>query len=128
MRITLLFSLALSAALVLSSGCVSTQTGHETAGFPAKDTITSKYEKPVPMLTAATHDVLTRNGQMIVENIVDHTFQAKVNQHNVWVKVADLDGKITVVTVQARGPMGGDVDLAAEISKQIALQLMAGQK
>jgi hypothetical protein len=129
MRITLLFSLALSAALVLSSGCAPTQTGGVTPGMPlTKDTITSKYEKPVPMLTAATHDVLTRNGQMIVENIVDHTFQAKVNQHNVWVKVADLDGKITVVTVQARGPMGGDIDLAAEISKQIALQLMAGQK
>jgi hypothetical protein len=51
--------------------------------------------------------------------------QAKVNQHNVWVKIVDLDGKITAVSVQARGPMGADVDLAAQISTEIALQLTA---
>jgi hypothetical protein len=73
--------------------------------------------------------VLQRNGKLLVDNVANNTFQAKVNQRNVWVKVADLDGsgKITVVSVQARGPVGGDVDLAAELSKQIALQLMAAQ-
>jgi hypothetical protein len=128
MRITSLFSLALAATLVLASGCVPTETGHEAPGFPVKDTITSKYEKSVPMVSTATAEVLKRNGQMLVQNIVDNTFQAKINQRNVWVKVADVDGKITQVFVQARGPMGGDVDLAAEISKQIALQIMADQK
>jgi hypothetical protein len=129
MRIKVLFSLALSAAvLALASGCVHTETGHETGGVPwTKDTITSRYEKPVAPLANATRVVLNRNGKLLVDNVVDNTFQAKVNQRNVWVKIADLDGKITVVSVQARGPMGGDVDLAAEISKQIALQLMAGQ-
>jgi len=127
MRINALFSLALSAALVLASGCVSTETGHVAGGDPfSKDTITSRYEKPVPLLANATRVVLTRNGKLLVDNVVDNTFQAKVNQRNVWVKVADLDGKITTVAVQARGPMGGDIDLAAELSKQIALQLMAG--
>jgi hypothetical protein len=38
--------------------------------------------------------------------------------------VSDVDGKITMVAVQARNGVGSDVDLAAEISKQIALQLM----
>jgi hypothetical protein len=129
MRIKTLFSsLALSTALVLGAGCVNTQTGHVAGGMPlTKDTITSRYEKPVPLLVSATRTVLSRNGKMLVDNVVDNTFQAKVNQHNVWVKVADLDGKVTVVTVQARGPVGGDIDLAAELSKQIALQLVAGQ-
>jgi len=129
MRITVLLSLALSAAvLALSSGCVGTETGHTTAGMPlTKDTITSRYEKPVAPLAAAARAVLARNGKLLVDNVVDNTFHAKVNQRNVWVRVSDLDGKISVVSVQARGPMGGDVDLAAEISKQIALQLMAGQ-
>jgi hypothetical protein len=128
MRIKAFFSLVLSAAvLALSSGCVHTETGHETGGVPwTKDTITSRYEKPVAPLAAATRVVLNRNGKLLVDNVVDNTFHAKVNQRDVWVKVADLDGKITVVSVQARGSLGGDVDLAAEISKQIALQLMAG--
>jgi hypothetical protein len=128
MRITLLFSLAISTVLVLSSGCVGTETDRPTTGIPlTKDTITSKYEKPVPLLVSATREVLQRNGKMLVDNIVNHTFQAKVNQRDVWVKVADLDGKVTVVSVQVRGSFGGDIDLAAEISKQIALQLMAAQ-
>jgi Protein of unknown function (DUF3568) len=127
MRIKALFSLALASALVLASGCVNTETGHTVGGVPfTKDTITSRYEKPVAQLASATRVVLTRNGKLLVDNVVDNSFRAKVNQRNVWVKVTDLDGKITVVSVQARGSMGGDVDLAAEISKQIALQLMAG--
>jgi hypothetical protein len=127
MRINALFSLALSTVLVLFSGCVSTETGHAVGGVPfTKDTITSRYEKPVAPLVNATRVVLTRNGKLLMDNVVNNTFQAKVNQRDVWVKVADLDGKITVVSVQARGSMGGDIDLAAELSKQIALQLMAG--
>jgi hypothetical protein len=128
MRIKALFSLALSAALVLFSGCVNTETGHPVGGMPfTKDTITSRYEKPVPLLANATRIVLSRNGKLLMDNVVNNTFQAKINQRNVWVKVEDLDGKITVVSVQVRGSMGGDIDLAAEISKQIALQLMAAQ-
>jgi hypothetical protein len=128
MRINTLFSMALSAVLVLASGCVSTETGKPVAGVPfTKDTIVSRYEKPLPLLVTATRTVLNRNGKLLVENVVNNSFQAKVNQRNVWVKVTDLDGKITMVSVQARGSVGGDVDLAAEISKQIALQLMAEQ-
>ena len=120
--------LALSACLVLLPGCVGTQDGHSVAGWPLnKDTITSRYARPVAQLVAATRTVLNRNGKILVDNGVNNSFQAKVNQHNVWVKVTDIDGKITEVTVQARGSMAGDVDTAAEISKQIGMMLMAGQ-
>jgi hypothetical protein len=125
MRIKALFSLALSTALILSSGCVGTETGKPVFGMPTKDTITNHYEKPVPLLAEAVRVVLKRNGQLLIDNVVNNTFQAKVNQHSVWVKVADLDGKVTEVSVQARGPMGGDIDLAARISTEIALQLTA---
>ena len=127
MRIKTLFSLAFSAALLLSSGCVGTETGKPVFGMPTKDTITNHYEKPVAQLVEATRTVLKRNGQLLVDNVVNNTFQAKVNQHNVWVRVADLDGKITSVSVQARGPVGADIDLASQISTQIALQLTAEQ-
>jgi hypothetical protein len=125
MSIKTLFSLALSTAVILSSGCVGTETGKPVIGVPTKDTITNHYEKPVPLLVEATRVVLKRNGKLLVDNVVNNTFQAKVNQHNVWVKVQDLDGKITSVSVQARGPVGPDIDLASQISTQIALQLTA---
>jgi hypothetical protein len=126
MKIKFLSSLICAAVVACLSGCVGTQDGHSTGGDPfAKDTITSRYEKPVQPLAAATRVVLNRNGKLLVDNAVNNTFQARVNQRNVWVRVADVDGKVTQVTVQARGSMGGDVELAAELSKQIALQLMA---
>jgi len=128
MNIKALLSVVLAGLAVTLSGCIGTEDGHSTAGVPfTKDTITSRYERPVAQLAAATRAVLNRNGKILVDNVVDNSFQAKVNQRNVWVKVTDIDGKLTQVAVQARGPMGGDVDLAAEISKQIALQLVAAQ-
>jgi len=83
----------------------------------------SVYARPA-QLTAATRTVLTRNGKLLVDNAVNNTFQAKINQRNVWVRVTDVDGKVTEVSVLARTSMGDDVDLSAELSKQIALQLM----
>jgi hypothetical protein len=67
--------------------------------------------------------VLKRNGKLLVDNVVENTFQAQVNQRNVWVKVAAVDPKVTAVYVQVRGNFGGDIYLASELSKQIALQL-----
>jgi hypothetical protein len=125
MRIKILFSLALSAMLVVGSGCVNHPDGHSSVGAPiTKDTIRSKYEKPVTAVVNSTREVLQRNGKLLVDNVVDHTFQAKVNQKTVWVKVKDLDGKITEVDVQARGAIEGDIELAAELSKQIGMLLV----
>jgi hypothetical protein len=127
MKIKCISFLVLSAALVLLPGCISTQDGHRVAGVPfTKDRIVSRYARPVAQLTAATRTVLNRNGKILVDNAVNNSFEAKVNQHRVWVKVADVDGKITEVTVQSRGSMAGDVDTAAEISKQIGMMLVAG--
>ncbi len=128
MKIKFLSFLALSACLVFLPGCIGTQDGHSVAGMPfTKDRIVSRYARPVAQLDAVTRTVLNRNGKILVDNSVNNSFSAKVNQRSVWVKVSDVDGKITEVTVQARGSMGGDVELAAEISKQIAMMLVAGQ-
>jgi hypothetical protein len=127
MKIKFLSFLALSACLVFLPGCIGTEDGHSVAGVPfTKDHITSRYARSVAQLTAVTRTVLNRNGKLLVDNSVNNTFEAKVNQHTVWVKIADVDGKITEVTVQARGSMAGDVDTAAEISKQIGMALVAG--
>jgi hypothetical protein len=128
MKIKFISFLVLSAALVLLPGCIGTQDGHSVAGMPlTKDTITSRYARPAAQLSAAARTVLNRNGKILVDNVVNNSFEAKVNQHRVWVKITDVDGRITEVAVQARGSMAGDVDMAAEISKQIGMMLVAGQ-
>jgi hypothetical protein len=127
MKIKFLSFLALSTCLVLLPGCIGTEDGHSVAGVPfTKDRIVSRYARPVTQLAAVTRIVLNRNGKLLVDNAVNNTFEAKVNQHSVWVKIADVDGRISEVTVQARGSMSGDVDTAAEISKQIGMMLVAG--
>jgi len=127
MKMKILFSLALTGMLALLAGCYSTADGHMKMGMPfAKDKITSRYERTIAQLSSATREVLTRNGKLLSENVVSNSFQAKVNERNVWVKLEQVDPKITEVVVQARSKAGGtDIDLASEVSKQIALQLSA---
>jgi hypothetical protein len=116
-------SLFCSISAAALSGCVQTPDGHTAGGFPTKDTVISRYERPVQQVTAATSAVLQRDGKMLVDNIVDNTFQARINQASVWVKIYDIDGKVTQTKVQARGSVNGDIELAAQIDKEIALQL-----
>jgi len=127
MKIKIFSSVALSACLVLMTGCIGTQDGHHVAGVPfTKDRFVSRYERPVPQLASAVRAVLNRNGKVLMDNSVNNSFEAKVNQHTVWVKVSDVDGKVSEVVVQARGSMTGDADTAAELSKQIGMALVAG--
>lgn len=128
MKIKFLSLLFLSISVVFLSGCIGTQDGHSVAGVPfTKDRITSRYARPVSQLVAVTRTVLNRNGKLLLDNAVNNTFEAKVNQHTVWVKIIDIDGKTTEVIVQARGHLAGDVDTAAEISTQIGMMLVANQ-
>ena len=127
MKITNLKSIlavAFSALALFVSGCVSTPTGGSKVGVPfLKDSLTSRYPRSVEQLVAATRTVLTRLGKLSVDNVVDNTFQAKVNERNVWVKITKVDAKTTELVVKVRTSMGADIALAAEIDKEIALQL-----
>ena len=110
----------------MASGCVGTNDGRSTGGLPiGRDTISDRYERPVNQLAAAARVVLNRNGKLLVDNSVNNSFEAKVNEHKVWVKVFAVDSKVSEVDVQVRGSVGGDLVEAHELSKQIALQLMA---
>jgi hypothetical protein len=56
------------------------------------------------------------------------TLTARVDTRTVLVKTESLDAKMTRVTLQVRtGMRNGDLDLAGEIDKQIALRLTTGQ-
>jgi hypothetical protein len=125
MKMKFLAVLALSCLTVLLSGCVGTVDGRSRAGVPfAKDTIESRYERPLDQIFTAAKDVLRFNGTLYGENTISNTLEAKIDTRTVWVAVDEVEPKISRVRVQARKSNGsGDVDLASEIDKQIALRL-----
>ena len=129
------FFAALAGLATLAAGCVDTVGGGKTVGVPfIKDKIESRYERPPDQVFAAAKDVIREDGTLINEgtlynqtnsvgNVVK-TIQGRVNQRTVWVAIAQEDPKITDVTVQTRTQGGvSDIDLAAQIDKQIALKL-----
>ncbi len=111
----------------LVAGCVETVDGRSQAGVPfVKDKVEGRYERPAPQVFAAAKKVLAFNGTLTGENTINNSLEAKVNQDSVWVRVEEMDTtKVSHVIVQARTKGGGtDLDLAHEIEKQIALQLV----
>ena len=110
------------------SGCTTAVDGRMTPGMPfVKDSVEARYEKPVLEVWTAAKDVLNYNGRVYSEDVMKSTLEASVNQRTVWVKVEPIDDKVTKVTAQARTKMGaGDVGLASEIDKQIAIRLATG--
>ncbi|MBN9692807.1 MAG: hypothetical protein J0M24_21380 [Verrucomicrobia bacterium] len=123
MKKLLLVALALAAVLV--SGCYSTETGSKKFGMPfADDKIESRYQRTVAQVFTAAKEVLAFNGTLTGENTIDNTLQAKVDNKTVWVRVDEIETGVARSFVQVRGPAGGaDINLAAELDKQIALKL-----
>lgn len=120
------FAFASVALVVLTaSGCYSTQEGRKKMGVPfSKDTIESRYERPATQLFAAAKETLAFNGTLTGENTIALTLAAKVDERTVWVKVEEIEPAISRIQVQARKKSGGgDIDLASELDKQIALRL-----
>lgn len=117
--------MALGLMTALVAGCVSTVDGRVRAGMPfLKDKIESRYERPLDQVMSATRETLQFNGTLYTEDIIAKTFEAKVDTRTVWVKLDEVEPKITRVIVQVRAKGGGrDIDLASEIDKQIALRL-----
>ncbi len=129
MKIKISVLLLITALGALLTGCVETVDGHSQAGVPfLKDTIEGNYERSVPQIMAAAKAVIKFNGQLTSENTINNSVEGKINQCTVFVRVDEVDTvkPISRVLVQARTRSGGrNIDLAAEIDKQIALQLAA---
>ena len=130
------FLAAFAGLALVVAGCVSTVGGRKTAGVPfTKDTINSKYERPAEDVFQAAKDVVQYNGVLVSDgtlygrtNTVSNmakVIEGKVNQRTVWIRVEQVNPKITEVAVQTRTKGGGsDIELSAEIDKQIALKLV----
>jgi hypothetical protein len=127
------FFAVLLGTAVLTAGCISTVTEEKTwTALPlARDRMEGRYERPVDEVFQAAKDVVSAKGVLLKEGVLHDsanlvkTVQGKVNQCSVWVRVEQIDPKVTSVIVQARGSGGGtDIDLAAQIDKEIALKLV----
>lgn len=107
------------------AGCRSTPDGRMKAGVPmVRDTIESRYQRPVAQIFAAARQVLEQNGTLTGENTISNTLQAQIDTRTVIVTVDEVEPGVSRVRTQARKKNTmGDVDLAAELDKQIALRL-----
>lgn len=117
---------------MLAAGCVGTVDERKTAGVPfVKDKIEGRYERTVKEVYDAAVTVLKQNGtlqnEMVIheDDAVARTLEGRVDQRRIWIRVEPVDATITSVVVQARTSAGGtDMNLAYELEKQIALNLV----
>lgn len=114
--------------LAVLNGCVSTPDGNQTFAIsPTKDKIESRYKRGAKDVWAAAKDVLRYNGTLVGEDVLQSTLRGDVNERKVWIKVEELDDQVTKVIVQVRTRAGGtDLELGAELDKQIAIRLATG--
>lgn len=117
--------LLLVAVLPLLSGCRATVAGTNAMGMPfVKDTIESKYNRSIDKVAVAARETLAFNGTITSDDSVTRVLQAQVNNRRVLVRLEELEPQVTRVLVQVITKGGGsDIDLAAEMDKQIALRL-----
>ncbi|HNU99297.1 MAG TPA: hypothetical protein PKK20_05110 [Verrucomicrobiota bacterium] len=113
--------------IALTVGCYHSVDGRNRAGTPfVKDRIESRYERPLDQIFEAAREVLAFNGTLTGENRISNSLEARIDNSKVWVKLDEVEPSICRVMVQARkSGGGGNVALASEIDKQIALQLQA---
>jgi hypothetical protein len=130
------FCALLAGAAVLGSGCVKTVSGDTAAGVPfIHDKVEAQYDRPMDQVYSAALDVVKTNGSVVGETILHgqtggttdivKAIEGRVRERRVWIRVQQVDPKVTSLTVQTRTKAGGsDMDLAAMLDKQIALKLV----
>jgi hypothetical protein len=127
MRTRLLLSLVAVACLALLMGCVSTIDGRKQAGISfSKSTVEGRYNVKTQELWQAAKAVLKQLGTITTDDITRNVLEAKIDTRTVWVKVEQVDDKLSLLTVQARSSGGGgDLDLAIFVDRQIAVRVTA---
>ena len=119
------FLVAICGMLVCTTGCYTTVGGNTKMGVPGvKDNFTSRYQRSVAEVREATRKVFEFNGTLTGDDLVTNTLTAIIDTRTVYVRILELEDGITEVITQVRTKNGGrDLELAAEIDKQIALRL-----
>jgi len=121
----------LAGVAIIATGCVSTVTDSKTFAVSyGKDSVSGRYRLPVNTVYDAAKTVISADGVLLTEFIPhDYTnavlsLQGRVNDCKVWIRVEQVDPKVSQVDVQARSRYGRvDLELVHQIEKEIALQL-----
>jgi hypothetical protein len=120
-------------AAIIATGCVHTVSDTSTFAVSyGRDSVAGRYQRPVDEVYQAAVTVINNNGVLLTEYVPhDYTnvvrqLQGRVNDRKVFVRVEQIDPKVSQVDVEARTKMGRvDIDLVHELEKEIALQLAA---
>lgn len=125
MTFRLLLLCVASSMAAVSVGCISTPQGKQFGVPGIRDTVTSRYERPMDQVLNSAREVLSRTGTLTGDDVVNNAVSAKIDNRSVWVTVAEVEPLVTEVRVRVRSSRGtGDLAMAAEIDKQIALGLI----
>jgi len=126
-----IFFAVLAGAAVIATGCVHTVSDTSTFAVSyGKDSVSGRYQRDLDTVYKASVAVIQNNGVLLTEYIPhDNTnavrsLEGRVNDRKVWIRVEQVDPKISQVDVEARTKGGRvDLDLVHELEKEIALQL-----
>jgi len=125
MAFRLLLLCVASSMAAVSVGCISTPQGKQFGVPGIRDTVTSRYERPIDQGLNSAREVLSRTGTLTGDDVVNNAVSAKIDNRSVWVTAAEVEPLVTEVKVRVRSSRGtGDLAMAAEIDKQIALGLI----
>ena len=121
-----LFLLCIASSLAaISVGCISTPQGKQFGVPGMRDTVVSRYERPLDQVINSAREVLSRTGSITGDDVVNNAVSAKIDNRSVWVTVSEVEPLVTEVKVRVRSSRGtADLVIAAEIDKQIALGLI----
>jgi len=121
-----LFLLCVASSLAaVSVGCISTPQGKQFGLPGVRDTMVSRYERPMDQVINSAREVLSRTGTITGDDVVNNQVSAKINNRSVWVTVSEVEPLVTEVKVRVRSSRGtADQAMAAEIDKQIAIGLV----
>ena len=119
--------------LLIATGCISTVSDTKTPALSfGEGSFSGQYQRSPEQVYQASVAVLNNNGVLLTEFIPHDTTNSvrsmygKVNERNVWIRVAPVNMTVTEVTVEARTRVGlRDQDLVHELEKEIALQLQS---
>ncbi len=121
-----LFLLCVASSLAaVSVACISTPQGKQFAVPGVRDTVVSRYERPMDQVINSAREVLSRTGTITGDDVVNNEVSAKIDNRSVWVTVSEVEPLVTEVKVRVRSSRGtADQAMAAEIDKQIAIGLV----
>ena len=121
----------LAGAALVATGCVKTVSDTSTFAVSLnRDSVAGRYNRSCDEVYQAAYKVLQTDGALVTE-YVPHAYtnsvrsvEGRVNNRKVWIRVEEIDPKISQVEVEARTKGGlTDIDLAHQLEKEIALQL-----